>query len=89
MKTIACALVGGVGCDAKFTAETAEEMKSMFSEHAKVAHADMMAASTDESMAEWNTMFEKVWAETADDATSEAEVAPEVEATEAEAPAAE
>ena len=83
MKTIACAQVGGGECPAKFTAETAEEMKTMLSEHAKEAHAEMMAASTPESMEKWNADFEKVWSETPDEMPTEmpaAEAAPETPA---------
>lgn len=64
MKTIKCSQVGGGTCSFEVTAETAEESKMKFSEHAKEAHADMMAAATPESMKEWNEMFDKVWHDT-------------------------
>lgn len=64
MKTIKCSQVGGGTCAFEATAATAEEVKSQMSEHAKVAHADMMANATPESMAEWNTMFDKLWVDT-------------------------
>lgn len=64
MKTIKCSQVGGGTCDAEFTASTEEEMKKMLGEHAKVAHAEMMANATKESMAEWDAMFHKLWEET-------------------------
>ncbi len=68
MKTIKCSQVGGGTCTFEVTAETSEEAKMKMGEHAKVAHADMVAKSTPESMAEWNTMFDKLWAGTADNA---------------------
>ena len=61
MKTIKCSQVGGGTCTAEFTAATPEEMMKMLGDHAKVAHADMMAKSTPESMKEWGVMFRKVW----------------------------
>ena len=64
MKTIKCSQVGGGACTFEATGATAEEVKMKLGEHAKVAHADMMAQATPESMAEWNTMFDKLWAET-------------------------
>ena len=64
MKTIKCSQVGGGTCAFEATGATAEEVKSQMGEHAKVAHADMMASATSESMAEWNTMFDNVWADT-------------------------
>lgn len=68
MKTIKCAQVGGGSCPFEVSAETLEDAKMQMSAHAKEAHADMMASATPESMAEWNTMFDGVWA-----AASEAE----------------
>lgn len=64
MKTITCAQLGGGSCAFAVTAAIAEEAKMKMGEHAKVHHADMMAKSTPESMEEWNTMFDKIWAET-------------------------
>lgn len=64
MKTIKCSQVGGGTCPFEVTVATAEESKAKFSEHAKVDHADMVAAATPESMKEWNAMFDKVWADT-------------------------
>ncbi len=64
MKIIKCSQVGGDTCSFEVTAETMEDAKAQMGAHAKEAHADMMAKSTPESMAEWNTMFEKLWAET-------------------------
>ena len=64
MKTIKCSQVGGGSCAFEVTAATPEEAKQKMSEHAKVAHADMVAKATPESMAEWNTMFDKLWAAT-------------------------
>lgn len=61
MKTIKCSQVGGGDCTFEVSAETAEEAKSKFNEHAKQAHADMVATATPESMKEWNGMFDKVW----------------------------
>jgi len=63
MKTIKCSEVGGGTCAFEVTTATPEEAKQKLGEHAKVAHADMMAKSTPESMAGWNTMFDKLWAE--------------------------
>lgn len=68
MKTIKCSQVGGVGCDFEVTAETLEDAGKQFSEHAKVVHADMVASSTPESMAEWNAGLAKLWEETPDNA---------------------
>jgi predicted small metal-binding protein len=68
MKTIKCSQVGGEGCDFSVTAATADEAKAKFSEHAKVAHAEMMASSTPESMKGWNDRFDKLWNETPDNA---------------------
>jgi predicted small metal-binding protein len=68
MKTIKCSQVGGGTCPAEFTAATQEEMRTMLGDHAKEAHADMVASATPESMAEWNAMFDKVWAETPENA---------------------
>jgi len=59
-----CAQVGGGTCPAEFSAETAEEMKKKIGEHAKVAHADMMAKATPESMKEWDEMFQREWDKT-------------------------
>ncbi len=59
-----CSQLGGGTCAFSVTSETAEDAKQQFSAHAKEAHADMVAASTPESMAAWNAMFDKVWAET-------------------------
>jgi predicted small metal-binding protein len=64
MKTIKCSQVGGGTCIFEASGETAEEVKTKMSEHAKVDHAEMMASATPESMAEWNTMLDKLWAET-------------------------
>lgn len=64
MKTIKCSQIGGEECSFEAIAATAEEAKAMFSEHAKVAHADMVANSTPESMKEWNDKFDKIWEET-------------------------
>jgi predicted small metal-binding protein len=64
MKTIKCSQVGGGSCDFEASGETAEEVKNKLGEHAKTAHADMVAKTTPESMAEWNTMYQKVWDET-------------------------
>jgi len=64
MKTIKCSQVGGGTCAFEASGETAEEVKGKMGEHAKVDHAEMMASATPESMAEWNTMFDKLWAET-------------------------
>ena len=64
MKTIKCSQVGGGTCTFEATGATAEEVKVQMGEHAKVSHADMMASVTPESMAEWNTMFDKLWADT-------------------------
>ena len=62
MKTIKCSQVGGGTCSFEVAAKTAEEAKVKFSEHAKIAHADMVAKSTPESMKQWNAMFDEVWA---------------------------
>ena len=64
MKTIKCSQVGGGMCKFEVTAATAEEAKKKLGEHAKVAHADMMAKATPESMADWNKGFDKLWADT-------------------------
>jgi len=64
MKTIKCAQVGGGTCTFEASGETADEVRAKMGEHAKAAHADMVANATPESMAEWNTMFDKLWAET-------------------------
>jgi predicted small metal-binding protein len=64
MKTIKCSDLGGGTCDFAATAATPDEVKAKMSEHAKTAHADMVAKSTPESMTEWNVMFDKVWAAT-------------------------
>ncbi|MFZ2522188.1 MAG: DUF1059 domain-containing protein [Minisyncoccia bacterium] len=61
MKTIKCSQVGGVGCNFEVTSATKEDAKKQFADHAKVAHADMMAKATPESMAEWDKGFDKVW----------------------------
>ncbi|HEX9608718.1 MAG TPA: DUF1059 domain-containing protein [Candidatus Paceibacterota bacterium] len=61
MKTIKCSQVGGGQCPFDVTAETVEEAKQKMSEHAKVAHADMVAQATPESMTEWNKMFDELW----------------------------
>jgi predicted small metal-binding protein len=61
MKTIKCSDVGGENCTFEVTAETAEEAKNKFSEHAKVAHAEMVASATPESMKTWNETFDKAW----------------------------
>lgn len=66
MKTIKCSQVGGGACTFEVTAATAQEAKMKMSEHAKEAHADMVAKATPESMAEWNAMFDKLWEETPD-----------------------
>ncbi len=63
MKTIKCSQVGGDTCSFEVTAETAEEAKAKFGEHAKVAHADMMEKATPEDMANWDKDFHKVWEE--------------------------
>jgi len=68
MKTIKCSQVGGGACNFEVTATTLEDAKKQFADHAKVAHADMMASATPESMAEWNTGFDKLWSETLDNA---------------------
>ncbi|OGG52675.1 hypothetical protein A3H16_01140 [Candidatus Kaiserbacteria bacterium RIFCSPLOWO2_12_FULL_53_8] len=65
MKTIKCSQVGGGTCTFEASGETADEVRTKMGEHAQVAHADMVAKATPESMAEWNTMFDKLWAETA------------------------
>lgn len=62
MKKIMCSQVGGETCPFSVTSETAEDAKQQFSVHAKEAHAEMVAAATPESMGEWNTMFDGVWA---------------------------
>ena len=64
MKTIKCANVGGGDCPFEVGASTVDEAKSKMSEHAKTAHPDLVAKATPESMAEWNTMFDKLWEET-------------------------
>ena len=64
MKTIKCSQIGGGDCSFEVTAGTAEEAKAKFGEHAKEAHAEMMAKATPESMQEWNVMFDKVWEST-------------------------
>jgi predicted small metal-binding protein len=64
MKTIKCSQVGGDACSFEASGETTEEVKAKFSEHAKEAHADMLAKATPESMAEWNKDFDKIWEET-------------------------
>jgi len=64
MKTIKCSQVGGGECVFEATGEPAEEVKNMMGEYAKVAHADMMANATPESMAEWDTLYAKIWEET-------------------------
>lgn len=66
MKTIKCSQVGGDNCVFEVTTETVDDAKIQFNEHAKTAHADMMKDMTSEKMAEWNTMFDKVWAGTPD-----------------------
>ena len=66
MKTIKCSQVGGGTCTFEVTAATVEEAKAKMGEHAKVAHAEMMEKATPESMAEWKTMFDKLWADTPD-----------------------
>jgi predicted small metal-binding protein len=64
MKTIKCSQVGGEGCAFEVTDATVEEVKAKFGEHAKEAHADMVAKATPETMAGWNKGFGKLWAET-------------------------
>jgi predicted small metal-binding protein len=64
MKTVKCAQVGGGTCPFEVTTATAEEAKTQMGDHAKEAHAEMIASATPESMAEWNTMFDKVWEDT-------------------------
>ena len=64
MKTIKCSQVGGGTCNFEASGMTAEEVKMKMSEHAKEAHADMVAQATPESMTEWNQMFDKLWEET-------------------------
>ena len=64
MKTIKCSQVGGGTCAFEASGETAEEVKSKMGEHAKAAHADIMAQATPESMKEWEGMFQKLWDET-------------------------
>lgn len=64
MKTIKCSDVGGGACTFVVMFETAEEAKAKMSEHAKEAHAEMVAAATPESMAKWNTMFDELWEKT-------------------------
>ncbi len=64
MKIIKCSQVGGGACTFEVTAQTLEDAKMQMSAHAKEVHADMVAKATPESMAEWNTMFDKLWAET-------------------------
>jgi predicted small metal-binding protein len=64
MKTIKCSDVGGDTCMFEATGETAEDVKMKLGEHAKVAHADMMAKSTPESMAEWDKMYADLWEKT-------------------------
>jgi len=64
MKTIKCSQLGGETCTFEVSAETPEEAKQKFSDHAKEAHPEMVAAATRESMKEWGEMFDKVWAET-------------------------
>jgi len=64
MKTIKCSQVGGDTCTFEAAGATAEEVKMKMSEHAKTTHADMVDNATPESMAEWNTMFDKLWADT-------------------------
>lgn len=64
MKTIKCSQVGGGECTFEASGETAEDVKMKMGEHAKVAHADMIAKATPESMKEWDAMFAKVWEET-------------------------
>lgn len=68
MKTIKCSQVGGGDCQEAFTASTKEEMMNKMGEHAKLAHADMMAKSTPESMAQWQADFDKVWDSTPENA---------------------
>lgn len=70
MKTIKCSSVGGGDCTFEVKATTKEEAKTMMGEHAKVAHAEMMASSTPESMQKWNEDFDNLWETTADDAES-------------------
>lgn len=72
MKTIKCADVGGEGCDFTASGETAEEVKGKLSEHAKVAHAEMMKNATPESMEEWNKKYQKLWDETPEDGADKA-----------------
>jgi predicted small metal-binding protein len=64
MKTIKCSQVGGEACTFEVKAETLEEAKVKFGEHAKVVHADMVAKATPESMTQWNKMFDDLWEET-------------------------
>ncbi len=64
MKTIKCSQIGGGTCSFEASGNTAEEVKAKMGEHAKVAHADMMATVTPESMKEWNVMFDTLWANT-------------------------
>ncbi len=64
MKTIKCSQVGGGMCSFEASGNTAEEVKAKMGEHAKMAHADMIAKATPESMADWNKMFDDLWAKT-------------------------
>ncbi|MGB4076785.1 MAG: DUF1059 domain-containing protein [Minisyncoccia bacterium] len=66
MKTISCSQVGGGTCQFSVTAATPEDAKQQFMAHAKEAHADMVAAATPESMEQWNSMFDGVWAATSE-----------------------
>ena len=66
MKTIKCSQVGGDTCSFEVTVATAEEIKMKLGEHAKVAHADMIAKYTPESIKEWNMMFDKLWMSTSE-----------------------
>ena len=66
MKTIKCSQVGGENCAFEVTAETPENAKAQFGEHAKVVHVEMVAKATPENMEKWNNDFNKTWAEAPD-----------------------
>jgi len=44
-----------------FSAATVEEAKIKMGEHAKVAHSEMQANATPESMKEWDGTFDNLW----------------------------
>jgi predicted small metal-binding protein len=62
MMTIACKDVSGMECDFVAEGETAEAVKAMAMEHAGSAHAEAMAAMTDEQKAEMSAKVDSMLA---------------------------